>query len=178
MYYVANIMRSKGDPKIVRSGPRHVPPANRLARSLGWFSIGLGALELFAPRRITRTLGMQGNETLVRAFGLREIFSGIMSLSVDRNAGLWSRVAGDGLDAAALMSAMTRHNPKKHNVALALLMIGGIAMLDYRGAQETARRSQNGRRRLYPDRSGFPKGLAAARDAARKVLSHTKASVS
>ncbi|MGY3443647.1 hypothetical protein ACVW17_003648 [Bradyrhizobium sp. USDA 4473] len=178
MYYVANIMRSKGDPKIVRSGPRHAPPADRLARSLGWFSIGLGTLELLAPRRITRPLGMQGDETLVRAFGLREIFSGIMSLSIDRNAGLWSRVAGDGLDAAALMSAMTRDNPKKHNVALALLMIGGIALLDYRGARETTRRPQSGRRRLYPDRSGFPKGLASARDSARKMLSRTKAASS
>jgi hypothetical protein len=42
---------------------------------------------------------------LVRAYGAREIGSGILSLSVDRQTGLWSRVAGDGLDVATLMSA-------------------------------------------------------------------------
>ncbi len=170
--YFANIMRSKGDPKIVRSGPRQGAPGGRLARALGWFSIGLGAMQLLAPHRITRPLGMRGNEDLVRVCGVREILSGIVSLSVDRNAGLWSRVVGDSLDAAALMSAMRRNNPKKHNVALALLMVGGMAMLDWRAAQQTMPARQTGRRRLYPDRSGFPRGLAAARDAARGALSH------
>ena len=49
---------------------------------------------------------MEGHETLVRAFGAREIVSGIMSLSVDKNAGLWARVGGDGLDAGC---AASRH---------------------------------------------------------------------
>lgn len=57
---------------------------DQLARALGWFSIGLGVVEFFAPRRVTETLGMEGRETLVRAFGVREILAGIMSLSVDQ----------------------------------------------------------------------------------------------
>ncbi|MBR0739228.1 hypothetical protein JQ581_20035 [Bradyrhizobium liaoningense] len=40
-----------------------------LARALSWFSIGLGVVEFFAPRRVTATLGMKGRETMVRAFG-------------------------------------------------------------------------------------------------------------
>ncbi|WP_314957683.1 hypothetical protein [Bradyrhizobium cosmicum] len=171
MFHFSNIVRTKGDPRIVDSGTSLARPEDRLARALGWFSIGLGLAELFAPRRVTQTLGMEGQETLVRAFGAREIVSGIMSLSVDKNAGLWARVGGDGLDAAALFSALTPDNPKKGNVALALLMIGGIAMLDYRAAQETRpkRPSPGARRRLYPDRSGFPSGLAAVRDRARQL---------
>ncbi|MET3971471.1 hypothetical protein [Bradyrhizobium sp. S3.9.1] len=86
-------------------------------------------MELFAPRRVTEMLGMEGSETLVRAFGTREIVAGITSLSVDKNAGLWARVGGDGLDAAALLSGLRPDNPKKGNIALALLMVGGIAML-------------------------------------------------
>jgi hypothetical protein len=172
MYYVANIMRSKGDPKIVRSGPSSIEPADRLARRLGWFSIGLGTMEVLAPRQITRALGMRGSEGLVRAYGLRELFSGVMSLSVDKNAGMWSRVAGDGLDAATLLSGFRYGNPKKHNVALALLMVGGIAYLDYKAAQQTAPRSplRGARRRLYADRSGFPKGIEAARSSAKNLL--------
>ena len=91
---------------------------------------------------------------------MREILAGIMSLSVDKNAGLWARVGGDGLDAAALLSGLTADNPKKGNIALALLMVGGIAMLDYRAAQDTKPRRppRDARRKLYPNRSGFPKG--------------------
>ena len=96
MNYISNVTRSEGDPKVVRSGPGSLAAADRLARVLGWFSIGLGAAELIAPSRITAALGLQGKEGVVRAYGAREITSGILSLSVDKQAGLWSRVAGDG----------------------------------------------------------------------------------
>ena len=129
MFHFSNIVRTDGDPKIIEGGRSLKRPADQLARALGWFSIGLGVVELFAPRRVTETLGMEGHETIVRAFGLREILAGMMSLSVDKNAGLWARVGGDGLDAAALLSGLTADNPKKSNIALALLMVGGAALL-------------------------------------------------
>lgn len=174
MFHFSNIVRTKGDPKIVESGPSLKQPADQLARALGWFSIGLGVVELFAPRRVTETLGMEGREAMVRAFGAREIMAGIMTLSVEKNAGLWARVGGDGLDAAALLSGLTPDNPKKGNVALALLMVGGIAILDYRAAQETKPRRppRDAPRKLYPSRSGFPKGIESARTAARQIAAH------
>ena len=129
MFHFSNIVRTKGDPRIIEGGPSLKQPVDHLARALGWFSIGLGVVELFAPRRVTETLGMEGHETMVRAFGVREIMAGIMTLSVEKNAGLWTRVGGDGLDAAALLSGLAPDNPKKGNIALALLMVGGIAML-------------------------------------------------
>lgn len=177
MFHFSNIVRTKGDPKIVETGPSLKQPADQLARALGWFSIGLGVVELFAPRRVTEMLGMEGQETLVRAFGVREIMAGIMSLSVDKNAGLWARVGGDGLDAAALLSGLTADNTRKGNIALALLMVGGIAMLDYRAAQDTKPRRppREAERKLYPNRSGFPKGIESARTAARQIAGHAKA---
>src|SRR3954471_19141209 len=177
MFHFSNIVRTKGDPKIVEGGPSLKGPADQLARALGWFSIGLGVVEFLAPRRVTETLGMEGSETLVRAFGIREIMAGIMSLSVDKNAGLWARVGGDGLDAAALLSGLTADNPKKGNIALALLLVGGIAALDYRAAQETKPRrpSRDARRRLYPNRSGYPRGIEGARSAARQIAAHATA---
>ena len=169
MYFLSNIVRSASDPKIIRSGPSLRTRSDRLAKALGWFSIALGTVELFAPQRITRPLGMRGNETLVRAYGMREIFSGIMSLSVDKQVGLWSRVAGDGMDIAALLAQLRVGNPRKGNVSLALLMIGGIALLDYMGAQDLAAQTSSrvGKRRLYADRSGFPRGLEAAKASAK-----------
>jgi hypothetical protein len=51
--------------------------AHAMVRGLGWFSIGLGLAEVLAPRALTRGLGMEGNEQIVRAYGLREIATGI-----------------------------------------------------------------------------------------------------
>lgn len=173
MHFLSNIVRSAGDPKLIRSGPSLRTRTDRLAQALGWLSIGIGTIELLAPHRVTRALGMRGKEPLVRAYGLREIFSGIMSLSVDKQAGLWSRVAGDGLDIAVLVSQLRAGNPRRGNVSLALLMVGGITLLDSMGAQDlaTQRSARVGKRRLYSDRSGFPKGIEAARASAKRTTS-------
>ncbi|QOG18151.1 hypothetical protein FOM02_13095 [Bradyrhizobium sp. SEMIA] len=162
---IANFVRSKGDPKVVSTGPSSFGASDRMARNLGWFSLGLGALEMLAPERVTRALGMQGQERLVRAYGAREIASGVLSLSADKNAGLWSRVAGDGLDIVTLMGGLHADNPKRGNVALALLMVGGITLLDFATAKEVGARHApgSGSRRNYYDRTGYPKGMAASR---------------
>jgi hypothetical protein len=173
MTYLSNvahsIARSEGDPKLVQSGPSSLGTSDRLARALGWFSIGLGLAEVMAPGRITRALGMQGSEALVRAYGVREITSGLLSLSTEKSVGLWSRIAGDGVDIATLLTALRQDNPKRDNVALALTMVAGVTALDLIGAQTNATRHSRsrGRRRLYYDRSGFPKGIEAARGAAK-----------
>jgi hypothetical protein len=171
-HHLSNFVRSEGDPRIIRSGPSALSSTDRMGRALGWFSIGLGAIELFAPNRVTRALGMRGKEGLVRAYGLREISSGMLSLSVEKQAGLWSRVAGDGIDVVTLLSQLRLRKPRKASVLLALLVVGGIAALDYACARDAAaQHSPNrGRRRLYTDRSGFPKGLAAVKGAARREL--------
>src|SRR5215213_2735411 len=127
MTYLSNlshtIARSLGDPKVVRTGPSSLSSSDQLARALGWFSIGLGVAEIAAPRSFTRALGMEGKEGFVRACGAREIASGMLSLSVDKEKGLWSRVAGDGLDIATLLNELRDSNPKRDNVAMALTLV-------------------------------------------------------
>lgn len=166
---LSNITRSEGDPKVLRSGPSSRGVPDSLAKGLGWFSLALGLTELFAPHRITRALGMEGKEALVRVYGAREIGSGILSLSVDKNLGLWSRVAGDGLDIATVMTALRPDNPKRDNVVIALALLLGITAVDLIDAQaSTARHSRGvGRKRSYRDRSGFPRGVQASRGGAR-----------
>jgi hypothetical protein len=167
---LSDITRSKGDPKILRTGPSSLGSADRLARGLGWFSIGLGLTELLAPRAITRTLGLQGKEGLVRAFGFRELGHGMLSLSVDKHVGLWSRVAGDVLDIATVLPALSPGNRKRGNAELAFVMLLGVTVLDILGAQGVSVRHsrQRGRLRSYADRSGFPQGADKARGAARQ----------
>jgi hypothetical protein len=80
--------------------------------------------------------------------------------------GLWSRVGGDGLDIATLLTALREDNPKRDNVVAALMMVVGITALDIVTAQGTARRHRRSKPRLYADRSGFPNGVHAARAAA------------
>jgi hypothetical protein len=171
MEKISNITRAQGDPKVISTGPSSFGASDRMARNLGWFSLGLGALEIFAPERITRALGMEGQESLIRAYGFREVAAGILSLSIEKKAGLWSRLAGDGLDLATLIAALRDDNPKKANVAFALMMVGGITLLDIAAANGVGARhaQQTGRRRMYYDRTGYPKGIAASRGiAARK----------
>jgi hypothetical protein len=167
--YIANISRYAGDPRILSSGPSSLTASDRTARCRGWFSIALGAIELAAPRSVARFLGMEGREGLLRMFGAREISTGIVSLSTEKQTGMWSRVAGDGIDLAALLGAYRRDNPKRSNVGLAIGMLIGIAVLDIAAGQMTtsvhARKPHEWRR--YHDRSGFPRGVQEARGAAR-----------
>src|SRR5690349_10617260 len=106
MGILSNYVRSKVDPKIIRTVRSSLGASDRMTRNLGWFSLGLGALEIFASRQIAHAAGMEGQEGLVRAYGLREIAAGMLSLSVEKDVGLWSRVAGDGLDIATLAAGL------------------------------------------------------------------------
>ena len=69
---------------------------DRLAKSLGYLSLALGAAELIAPRALCRATGLSGMEPLVRAYGARELATGVAILaSHDPAPWIWGRVAGD-----------------------------------------------------------------------------------
>ena len=108
---LTDIARSKGDPQVQRSGPTSLTASDQLARGLGWFSLALGAVELMAPGTLTRALGLQGKEKLVRAYGVREVMAGIPTLSMDKQVGLASRIAGDVIDIATLLPASVHTIP-------------------------------------------------------------------
>ncbi|WP_353820802.1 hypothetical protein [Mesorhizobium sp.] len=116
---------------------------------------------------------MPGKEGLIRAYGAREVSSGILSLSADRQSGLWSRVAGDGLDIGTLLWAFRHDNPKRDNVGLALVLVAGVTLIDLLTAQKVSARHAQGRRQPqnFSNRSGFPRGLEAVRGLARKDMS-------
>jgi uncharacterized membrane protein len=111
----------------------------RLARGLGWFSLGLGLAEVLAPRGVAKIAGVKGKNTgLIRLFGLREIASGIAIFAQGRRptAAVWSRVAGDALDLAALAVAFTSPDSNKGGVAFATANVLGVTALDVLCAQQ------------------------------------------
>ena len=106
--------------------------AQRLARGLGWFSIGLGATEVVAGRALGRSLGMEDQAGLLRLFGLREIAAGVGILQHEKPTApwLWARVGGDVLDLAALSAGLRSDNPKRGRVVAALGVIAAITVVD------------------------------------------------
>lgn len=104
----------------------------KLGLGLGFFSIGLGLLEVAAPGRIARWLGVDGggSKKVTRLFGARELLAGAMLLrgpAVSTN--VWNRVIGDVMDLAALGLAFSRSD-RKPTTAGALAFVGGATLLD------------------------------------------------
>ena len=153
-----------------RGNGRPDPATHALARGLGWFSIALGMAEITAPHRLARTLGMDGHEPVVFAYGVREVVNGIGILaSDDPTPWIWGRVGGDALDIATVAAGMSGDNPRIGNAAVALVSLLGITAVDLycaRGlGEERERRSAP--IRDYRDRTGYPRQVQAMRGAAR-----------
>ena len=103
----------------------------KLARVLGWFSIGLGVTEVTAGRMLADLLGLENRAGLLRVYGLREIATGIGILtSKDAGPWIWGRVAGDALDIGTVATGFQDGNPKKSNLTLALTSLAGVTAVD------------------------------------------------
>ena len=106
----------------------------KLGLGLGVFSIALGALEVAAPGRLARKLGLNEKGTaksVIFGFGIRELVAGAALLrgpAVSTN--VWNRVLGDALDAASLLFAFGS-SKKPAAVAGALAFVGGATALDW-----------------------------------------------
>lgn len=133
----------------VQHYPKHIGvPRNgqltheqRWAYGLGWFGIGLGLVELTAPRGLSNMIGAPpGHEGLIRTMGLREIVSGV-SIVTQREpaAGVWSRVAGDMLDLALLGGALTSRRSQSGRLVAATVSVAAAMLLDVVIAQQLSR---------------------------------------
>ena len=106
----------------------------RLARALGWFSIGLGLAEVVAPQGVARLIGADDDETtrhLLRTMGLRELAAGVGILSDRRpTTWMWGRVVGDALDLALLGAATKSDNAQRARLLAAGAAVLGVTALD------------------------------------------------
>lgn len=145
--YVGRTSSSYDDPnQVVERDKPGLPSASakKLAKGLGWFSIGLGLAELLAPRAIANISGVSKTSTgLIRLYGLREIASGI-TIFAQKNprSGMWSRVAGDALDLASLGAAVTSPNAKRGRIAFATANVLAVTTLDIMCARQLGNGSQ------------------------------------
>jgi uncharacterized membrane protein len=119
--------------------------ADGLAAALGWFSLGLGAAELAAPRMMARVIGIEDtprNRALLRGFGARELASGAGILTSTRPGGwVWSRVAGDAIDLAFLGAAARGRGARRSRVGMAALAVAGVTALDVLSGRRLASRT-------------------------------------
>jgi uncharacterized membrane protein len=111
-----------------------------LLNGLGWFSIGLGLVQVVTPGAVASLIGLRDNPKtrgLLRSYGVREIAAGIGILSQARPANwVWSRVAGDVLDLSSLASALKANSPSKTRVVATTAAVAGITALDVLAAQK------------------------------------------
>src|SRR5215216_1799854 len=120
--------------------------AKRLAKGLGWFSIGLGLAELLAPRAIANISGVSNKHTgLIRLYGLREISSGITIFAQDKpTEGVWSRVVGDAMDLTTLGIAASNPQAKLGRVAFATANVLAVTALDLMCAMQLSNGANQG----------------------------------
>ena len=143
---------------------------DRLARGLGWFSIGLGLAELVLPRTLARATGLAGREPLLQAYGLREIATGVAILATDDPAPwLWGRVAGDALDLATLGTGLDEDNERRPGTIASIAAVAGVALVDALCARALSNATHEAaRRQAEGDRSGLPLPARERRGAARE----------
>ena len=148
--------------------PRKQVPT--IIKGLGWFSIGLGIAELFAPRQISRGAGMREQNSLLRGYGLREIVTGIGILTAaNPRPWLWGRVAGDVLDIATV--GATADVSKSHRLGSSFAALLGVGLLDFYCAIKSVPQGPLPRspgQYDYSKRSGFPRSIEQMRGAAAR----------
>jgi uncharacterized membrane protein len=114
--------------------------ASQLNQALGWFSLGLGLIEIVAPRELGRLIGAGDHPTALRLCGLREIASGIGLLSRRAPAAAAaSRLAGDVVDMALLGAAFTSRDAQPGRLGLAATTVLGVAAVDAYATRQHAR---------------------------------------
>jgi hypothetical protein len=135
----------------------------KLARFLGWFSLGLGVPQVLMPGRVARAIGVRDDRDArfwMRLVGLREHAAAAGILGRRRPVGwLSARAAGDVMDLALLAVALTRKEPDRplwrlargradedrpdrRRIGIAMGAVGGVLAVDALAAVSLTRRSR------------------------------------
>ena len=119
-----------------------------LATFLGWLSLGLGLVELVAPRSLARAIGLRpsaGTTALMQGMGVREIASGAGILShPESKEWVGTRIGGDVIDLALLGFALLK-SERPMRTLLASAAVLGVGALDVLATEQLAeaRKSPN-----------------------------------
>jgi len=103
-----------------------------LVKGLRGASVGLGLTEIVAPRKVAAMSGVSDNRrsrSTIRALGVRELgHAAAMFFGSSRL--VWTRVAGDAIDLAALGAGMTNRTASRARGAAAAAGLIGITAVD------------------------------------------------
>ena len=114
-----------------------------LSAALGWFSIGLGLVQVAAPGRLARIIGVADRPDtrwLMRAIGLRELAGGAGILTRRRPAGwLFTRTGGDAMDLVFLGQALASGSKRRGRTIGAIAAVAGVTVLDLVSSQKLSR---------------------------------------
>jgi uncharacterized membrane protein len=143
----SQLQKRRGSETSVKDVPTHYSEThgrekNALVQFLGWFSVGLGAAELFAPRAVARLIGVDEDEHvgLLRTYGVRELIAGVAILSRPKPTyWMWNRVLGDAIDLGSLARAMQSPENDRGRLAVATAAVLGVTVLDIAGSVDYAR---------------------------------------
>ena len=110
----------------------------RLRTGMGWFSLGLGSLQLLAPDAVNRLCGLRPagpRRTTQRMVGMRELLAA-GGLLTNSNGSAWmkARVAGDITDIALLTKSL-QSSTRRTRTGLALAAVLGVTAVDVIGAR-------------------------------------------
>jgi hypothetical protein len=141
--------------------------AATFSRGLGWFSIALGAAELFAPRKVAEAVGISDDhDTLIRLLGAREMTSGLGLLARPKpTSWMWSRVAGDMMDLSLLGAAASKvgsrplsvsgsRDSERRRLTTAITAVAVIGVIDLVVSMRLTQRPKIDPRWRYTPRNG------------------------
>lgn len=119
-----------------------------LGRALGWFSLGLGLPQVFAPDAVNRLIGVEpteGSNAVMRSVGVQELCVGAGILRSHHPTGwLWSRAGGDLVHLGILGSALASTDSDDDRVRWAMWAVVGVGLLDVLAAVRLTRSSDDG----------------------------------
>jgi uncharacterized membrane protein len=117
------------------------------ARALGWFSAGLGAVQILAPRWFVRAIGVRAtgtSVTITRLIGIRElsVVPGLLTASAPVGW-LAARVAGDVMDLALLGVGQGDRRNGRGRIGLAMAAVAGVFAVDVAAFVAARREARN-----------------------------------
>lgn len=113
----------------------------RVARGLGWISLGLGIPQILMPGRVNKLAGIENTlfkRQVMRLMGLREISAGVGIFGSQPKPAewLWVRTAGDAIDLLLLQSAFRNPANRKGRVMFATANVIGVTAVDVMQARK------------------------------------------
>ena len=112
--------------------PQVAASGARLARTLGWVSIGVGLVAIVAPVPAISAFGMGERPKLGRLLGARDIVLGAGMLGGQNTAG-WVRARGvaDALDGALLLGGAAKGAFRRDRALMSVVVAAGFSALSF-----------------------------------------------